>query len=78
MDYVFSLAFEEKGEAPLVEMDQDCNCHTINGRPIKPKTLGQKQYVESDSKGYDCFRVGPAGTGKTYLAMAMAITGISQ
>ena len=73
VDYALSLAFEEK-EAPLVEMDQDCICHTINGRPIKPKTLGQKQYVDQIRKDMIVFGVGPAGTGKTYLAMAMAIT----
>ena len=41
VDYALSLTMEEK-EAPLVEMDKDCICHTINGRPVKPKTLGQK------------------------------------
>ncbi|MDY4669773.1 MAG: PhoH family protein [Oliverpabstia sp.] len=73
VDYALSLAFEEK-EAPLVEIDRDCICHTINGRPVKPKTLGQKQYVDQIRKDMIVFGVGPAGTGKTYLAMAMAIT----
>lgn len=73
VNYALSLAMEEK-DAPLVEMDKDCICHTINGRPVKPKTLGQKQYVDQIRKEMIVFGVGPAGTGKTYLAMAMAIT----
>lgn len=73
VDYALSLTMEEK-EAPLVEMDKDCICHTINGRPVKPKTLGQKAYVDKISEDMIVFGVGPAGTGKTYLAMAMAIT----
>ena len=64
----------EEKEAPLVEMDKDCICHTLNGRPVKPKTLGQKAYVDKIREDMIVFGVGPAGTGKTYLAMAMAIT----
>ncbi|MEI5604201.1 PhoH family protein, partial [Streptomyces brasiliscabiei] len=71
VDYALSLTMEEK-DAPLVEMDKECICHTINGRPVKPKTLGQKQYVDQIRKEMIVFGVGPAGTGKTYLAMAMA------
>ena len=73
VDYALSLTMEEK-EASLVEMDKDCICHTINGRPVKPKTLGQKAYVDKIREDMIVFGVGPAGTGKTYLAMAMAIT----
>ena len=73
VDYALSLTMEET-EAPLVEMDKDCICHTINGRPVKPKTLGQKAYVDKIRENMIVFGVGPAGTGKTYLAMAMAIT----
>lgn len=73
VDYAISLSFEEKEDA-LVEIDRDCICHTINGKPIKPKTLGQKQYVDAIRKNMIVFGIGPAGTGKTYLAMAMAIT----
>ena len=58
----------------LVEMDDDIICHTTNGKPVKPKTLGQKAYVDSIRKNMIVFGIGPAGTGKTYLAMAMAIT----
>lgn len=50
------------------------SCHTINGKPVKPKTLGQKAYVDAIRQKMIVFGMGPAGTGKTYLAMAMAIT----
>ena len=73
VDYAITLGQEEKEES-LVEMDKDLICHTINGKPIKPKTLGQKQYVDAIRKKMIVFGLGPAGTGKTYLAMAMAIT----
>ncbi len=73
IDYALALAMEEK-ESAIVEMDKDCICHTINGRMVKPKTLGQKQYVDSIRDKMIVFGIGPAGTGKTYLAMAMAIT----
>ncbi len=72
VNYALALCVEEKEDA-LVEIDRDCICHTINGRPIKPKTLGQKQYVDDIRKKMIVFGIGPAGTGKTYLAMAMAI-----
>ncbi|MDD6614718.1 MAG: PhoH family protein, partial [Lachnospiraceae bacterium] len=73
VDYALSLAVEAR-ETAIVEIDQDCICHTVNGKPIKPKTLGQKQYVDAIRKNMIVFGTGPAGTGKTYLAMAMAIT----
>ena len=77
VDYTLSLTFEEK-EGQMAEMDRDFICHTINGRPIKPKTLGQKSYVDEIRKKMIVFGVGPAGTGKTYLAMAMAIQAFKQ
>jgi phosphate starvation-inducible PhoH-like protein len=73
VNYALSLAVEAR-ESAIVEIDQDCICHTINGKPIKPKTLGQKEYVDAIRKNMIVFGTGPAGTGKTYLAMAMAIT----
>lgn len=73
INYVLALSMEEK-EASIVEIDGDCICHTISGRPVKPKTLGQKKYVDQIRDKMIVFGVGPAGTGKTYLAMAMAIT----
>ncbi|MDO4557013.1 MAG: PhoH family protein, partial [Lachnospiraceae bacterium] len=73
VNYALSLTMDNK-EKSLVEIDKDCICHTIQGRPIKPKTLGQKSYVDSIRNKMIVFGVGPAGTGKTYLAMAMAVT----
>lgn len=57
----------------MVELDDDIIIHTMSGRPVKPKTLGQKQYLDSIEKNMVTFAIGPAGTGKTYLAMAMAV-----
>jgi phosphate starvation-inducible PhoH-like protein len=71
--YALSLAMEERGQV-LTEIDKDFICNTIQGRPIKPKTLGQKEYVDQIRRKMIVFGVGPAGTGKTYLAMAMAVT----
>ena len=73
VDYAIALAMEEK-ESALIDIDNDLICHTVNGRPIKPKTLGQKAYVDAIRKKMITFGIGPAGTGKTYLAMAMAVT----
>lgn len=73
VNYALSLSFEEK-ESKIIEIDKELICHTINGKPIKPKTIGQKNYVDQIRKRMIVFGVGPAGTGKTYLAMAMAIT----
>lgn len=73
VDYAITMGKEEQ-EDVLAEIDSDCICHTINGKPIKPKTLGQKHYVDAIRKNMVVFGLGPAGTGKTYLAMAMAIT----
>ena len=73
VNYALSLAMEKK-EGALLEIDSDLICHTISGKAIKPKTLGQKAYVDAIRKDMITFGIGPAGTGKTYLAMAMAIT----
>lgn len=73
VNYALSLAAEEKTSV-ITEIDKDYICHTLNGRPIKPKTLGQKAYVDEIRRKMIVFGLGPAGTGKTYLAMAMAIT----
>lgn len=73
VDYAITMGMEEKEEV-LAQIDADVICHTISGKPIKPKTLGQKEYVDAIRKNMIVFGVGPAGTGKTYLAMAMAIT----
>ena len=73
VDYAMSLVYDDQEEA-MVEMDRDLICHTLQGKPIKPKTLGQKRYVDAIREDMITFGLGPAGTGKTYLAMAMAIT----
>lgn len=73
MDYAISMAYSDNKNA-LLEVDSDIICHTMNGKPVKPKTLGQKAYVDSIRNNMITFGIGPAGTGKTYLAMAMAIT----
>lgn len=72
VDYAISLSMEDKGEE-LVELDSEVICRTVAGKPIKPKTLGQKDYVKTIADKMIVFGLGPAGTGKTYLAMAMAI-----
>ena len=60
-------------EESLVELSPGCILVTAKGKPIKPKTLGQKKYVEAIEKNHIVFGVGPAGTGKTYLAVVMAV-----
>lgn len=74
VDYAISLSFSDKSTAGIVEIDKDVLARTALGKPVKPKTLGQKQYVDAIRNNMITFGVGPAGTGKTYLAMAMAIT----
>ena len=73
VDYAITMSMEENEEV-LLEIDKDCICHTVSGKPIKPKTLGQKEYLDAIRGSMIVFGLGPAGTGKTYLAMAMAIT----
>lgn len=71
--YVISLV-HEGNEDKLTTLSNDCVCISAKGKPVKPKTLGQKKYVETIKKNTIVFGVGPAGTGKTYLAVAMAVT----
>ena len=73
VNYALALLEEHKGDE-MVAIDRDIICRTIAGKPVKPKTLGQKSYVDNIRKKMIVFGMGPAGTGKTYLAMAMAIT----
>ena len=73
VNYCLSLVYEDK-EKVLGEIDKDLICFTIQGKPIKPKTLGQKQYVDLIREKMIVFGMVPAGTGKNYLAMACAIT----
>ena len=70
--YVLSLV-NDGNDDRLSEMTGDCVCITAKGKPIKPKTLGQKKYLESIKNNTLTLGAGPAGTGKTYLAVAMAV-----
>lgn len=71
--YVLSLV-NEGAEDKLSGLVGDCICMTAKGKPVKPKTLGQKKYVEAIRQNTITLGAGPAGTGKTYLAVAMAVT----
>ncbi len=71
--YVLSLV-NDGAEEKIAEMTGGCVCITAKGKPVKPKTLGQKKYIESIRKNTVVLGAGPAGTGKTYLAVAMAVT----
>ncbi len=73
VNYALEMEKESASDV-LLTIDSDCICHTVSGKPIKPKTLGQKKYVDAIRDHMIVFGIGPAGTGKTYLAMAMAIT----
>lgn len=77
VDYAITISEEAAGkgaDSVLLDIDKDTICHTISGKPVKPKTIGQKAYVDAIRKNMIVFGLGPAGTGKTYLGMAMAIT----
>ena len=73
VDYALDM---KQNSAPdlLTSLEDSVICHLANGKPLKAKTLGQKKYVDSIRKNLIVFANGPAGTGKTYLAMAMAIS----
>ena len=70
--YVIGLARAGQ-EDKVSELTQDVICISAKGRPVKPKTIGQKKYVESIQRNAVTIGVGPAGTGKTYLAVAAAV-----
>lgn len=72
VNYALEMILEHR-TPDLVSIDSDIICHTIQGKPVKPKTAGQKAYIDLIRKKMIVFGIGPAGTGKTYLAMAMAI-----
>lgn len=71
--YVISLV-KDGNEDKLSSISSDCICISAKGKPIKPKTLGQKKYIDKIKNNTIVIGVGPAGTGKTYLAVAMAVS----
>lgn len=74
VNYLLGLTEQKLPTKAVEDLADDCICHTTSGKPIKPKTIGQKAYVDAIREQMITFGIGSAGTGKTYLAMAMAIT----
>lgn len=70
--YVITLV-EQGNEQSMAQMNNSCIAVTVKGKPVKPKTLGQKKYLDAIENNTITFGIGPAGTGKTYLAVAMAV-----
>ncbi len=77
VNYVLDM-IEDGKEDLLVTPGEDCICITSRGKPIKAKTAGQKQYVSAIEKNTIVLGVGPAGTGKTFLAVAMAVKALRE
>ena len=75
VDYVIDMITDGRRDE-LSELDDDAICLTTRGKPIKAKTIGQKKYVEAIRKNTVVMGIGPAGTGKTFLAVAMAVTAL--
>ncbi len=75
VDYVIGMVSDGMN-SELAELDDDAVCLTSRGKPIKAKTIGQKKYVEAIKKNTIVMGIGPAGTGKTFLAVAMAVTAL--
>lgn len=75
--YVISMV-RDGNESELQSFENDCICITTRGKPIKAKTVGQKRYVDAIAKNTVVFGIGPAGTGKTFLAVAMAVRALRQ
>ena len=65
-------------ESELAGLEKDCICITTRGKPIKAKTVGQRRYVDAITQNTIVFGVGPAGTGKTFLAVAMAVKALRE
>ncbi|MBQ6600272.1 MAG: PhoH family protein [Clostridia bacterium] len=70
--YVISMV-RDGNDDKLTAIGSDCVCISAKGKPIKAKTLGQKKYIEAIKNNTIVFGIGPAGTGKTYLAVALAV-----
>ncbi len=77
VQYAIDMIASGEGE-DLTRLGGDCICLTTRGKPVKAKTVGQQQYVESIKKNTIVLGVGPAGTGKTFLAVAMAVRALKQ
>lgn len=75
--YVISMVNEGNTEG-LLSFDSECVCISAKGKPIKPKTVGQKAYTDAIKKNSVVICTGPAGTGKTFLAVAMAVSALRQ
>ncbi len=75
--YVCAMIAEGR-EEELEGYDDSCICVTVKGKPIRPKTAGQKSYTELIKRNTIVFGIGPAGTGKTFLAVAMAVTALRE
>ena len=73
IDYVMNMVEEDEDDKISRLTDASCICVTAKGKPVKPKTLGQRRYVEAIQNHTITIGVGPAGTGKTYLAVALAV-----
>ena len=73
VDYALDMK-DDAEPGMLQKMDGDIICHTVSGKPVRPKTVGQQKYINAIRDNLIVFANGPAGTGKTFLAMAMAIT----
>ena len=72
VNYVMSMLMEDSGET-IIKLSSNAVCVTAKGKVVKAKTIGQAKYVESIVKNSIVFGIGPAGTGKTYLAVAAAV-----
>lgn len=76
---MYAMSIEQDGGGiDVSKMGSDCVAINIKGQPIKTKTFGQKKYVEAIDKNTIVFGIGPAGTGKTYLAVAKAVTALKR
>ena len=77
LEYVISMVRGGK-QQELRELDDSCICITAKGKPVKARTVGQRRYVEAIRKNTVVLGIGPAGTGKTFLAVAMAVTALRE
>ena len=74
IEYAFNLVGDGEDDKIGNLLNADCVCITSKGRPVKPKTLGQRKYLDAIKNNTITIGVGPAGTGKTYLAVAEAVS----